>query len=88
MAEVVLTTSSPNELIFKDSEQEYSAQGRNGISKVKGLYAGINDIGEYVHLAPINTKGDITNCFIQIPFDELERIAALLQDINAWRKGQ
>lgn len=66
-----------------------SVLGRHGFSKQKGLDvsvdARINEQNErflVTHFAPINSQGTITQCWMQIPVEDLPELIKVLQEIH------
>jgi len=69
------------QIMFDTSKVTGNAIGRNGVSKCCGLdiYNCLNE--ELVEFAPINSRGHITNCRIDIPRNNLPEIIAELTRI-------
>lgn len=63
------------------------AFGKNGHSYCEGLHIGqytrVSESNEVIHMTyiqPINSKGNLTKCYIEIPCEDLEKVIKILQD--------
>jgi hypothetical protein len=56
--------------------------GRNGNGKVIGLSVSKMQIGstELIEICPINSKGNIAQCYIQFPAQDVKEIIKALQE--------
>jgi len=56
--------------------------GRNGNGKVIGLSVSKMQIGgtELIEICPINSKGNIAQCYIQFPAQDIKEIIKALQE--------
>ena len=52
--------------------------GRNGVGKCLGLEF-MPSVGHFVNLQPINSKGTIANCLIQIPTSQVGKVCLAMQ---------
>jgi hypothetical protein len=60
------------EIMFDTSKVTGSAMGRNGMSYC--IVMKINDYKHIVTIFPFNSKGNATNCFIDIPRGHLQEV--------------
>jgi len=69
---------------FKDSGVRYqrmvAAIGRNGRSKCKGI--NLVRIDGVVHMAPVNSRDEDTNCDIQVPVESIKDFIIALQELQ------
>jgi len=56
--------------------------GRNGNGKVTGISVSKMQIGgtELIEICPINSKGNIAQCYIQFPAQDIKEIIKALQE--------
>lgn len=61
-----------NNIMYGESPLGFRYQGRNGMGKQEGLSLSVTR--NAVELGPINSKGLIANCFVQVPFDKIDEV--------------
>ena len=65
---------------WKPQQPETYAIGRNGYIKARGLR--INAYETHIAIFPINSKGEVTNCLIDIPRSSLSELISILEKID------
>ena len=60
------------------TEKSATAMGRNGIMYCRGLY--VSQTNYVVTIRPINSKGHIGNCYIDIPLKNLQLVIEKLME--------
>jgi hypothetical protein len=85
------------EVLWKDGKKT-DALGRNGTSMCIGIELMETEINEYdehsnriktlpiVEISPLNTRGGVTRCHIDIPIESIPEIIERLQKINQREK--
>lgn len=58
-----------------------SYMGRNGEGKQDGIV--VDQYPDTVVLGPVNSKGDVANCWIEIPHADIDKVIAELQRIKS-----
>lgn len=62
---------------FKESKMIHHAIGRNGLMKCQGLSINVYDDSDMITILPINSKGNVGNCLIDIPRKDLKKLLKL-----------
>ena len=82
-----------SKILFTAHDITTTFVGRNGTGKCIGLHVAnrLNVRGDVsaVTISPINSKGLVANCSIDIPFDDIESLVVSLREIqkNAYTKN-
>ena len=71
-------------ITFKN-KRVVSYQGRNGTGKQIGIEVlpiGTPNLNQVVTLSPINSKGNVANCMIDIPMADIPEFVKALQHVH------
>ena len=66
--------------------REVNYTGRNGTGRQKGLE--IELFQSLVIFEPVNSKGKVANCRIEVPAEDLDQVIKSLQELRAQHKAK